>query len=282
MSADFGLIRLSIVVVLYKKHYARSVAIQSLLNKINACGNNLLVTLHVWNNTPEYSDALEHEDVRWYSGSNNGLSFIYNQIAKLSFDAGSDYLLVSDDDTDYESCDLISCLNVASNIQAQRNDIGVFLPKIYTGNVLISPGKRLLFLGKLLPTIAAGVHPSKNLLAINSGMIVTRACYLNMPSFYDERLKFYVTDTDFFVRYQASYKYVYVLDVVIEHDLSELTSDSTERACFRYEEMIKGLKIVFEKQNLVVRLSLRFYLLFAAIKKTLIYKDSAFLRIFFR
>ena len=98
-----------------------------------------------------------------------------------------------------------------------------------------------------------------------------------MNPLYDERLMFYTTDTDFFVRYQSYYNYLYVLDTELQHDLSEHSADTLDRAIFRFREMIHGLRIIFEKRNILFRLSLEIYLAISSVRKSINYKNFDFI-----
>ena len=270
-------IKLAVVIVLYKKRYTESIAIQTMLDQV-LHDEYLDVTFHIWNNSPAYSTPLVREGVIWHLGNNDSLSSIYNKIANLAFSSGYDFFMISDDDTDYSTFNLED--NMTEISRAMRTSIGhtvgVFLPRIYANNILVSPGKRFHFLGRLSPFIETGFNRSKNLLAINSGVVITRFCYEKMNMFYDERLKFYATDTDFFIRYEKYFEYVYVLDSKINHDLSEYSSDTLERGLFKFGEMVRGYRIIFSEKGFVFQSVLEVYFFYAAIKKSIAYKSIKF------
>ncbi len=135
-------------------------------------------------------------------------------------------------------------------------------------------------MGKLFGNVSSGRRMSRNILAINSGLAFTKACYQKISPFYDERLKFYTTDTDFFVRYEKSYEYLYVLDSELDHDLSEYTSYDIESSLYRFQEMIRGLRIVFSEENIFFCIALEVYLLVSAVRKTISNRRIGFIKAF--
>ncbi|AZE77571.1 hypothetical protein [Pseudomonas synxantha] len=273
--------KLSILIVLYKRHYKDSAAIRTLLDSVDAFRKmGVDIDFFVWNNTPACSPSLVRKSLTWIEGDNDGLSHIYNCVAAKAFGAGATHFMISDDDTDYSTQNYVEAIINAFNFEAKspNDSFGVMLPKIYSGETLVSPGERFWFLGRLSPTVDSGMNVSVNKLAINSGVIFNRSCYARMFPLFDERLKFYVTDTDFFIRYESYYSHFYVLDSALQHDLSEHTSDSPERAIFRFQEMIRGFRVVFEKRNFLFRCFMEVYLVFSSLRKSVSYRDSGFFR----
>ncbi|WP_325948660.1 hypothetical protein [Pseudomonas putida] len=273
---------LAVLIVLYRKTSQDSIALQSLLaQKALLHDEGIDLQLYVWNNSPGV--AQPPPGVRWHEAHNQRLSVIYNQIATEAFAAGGELLMISDDDTNYSNIRLSSCLSQISQVRSAPggDQVGVFMPRLVSHGQLVSPGQRRLFMGRLTPDVAPGLVDSKNLLGINSGLIFTRECFQRMKPFYDERLRFYATDTDFFIRYESYFPKACVLDVEIAHDLSEHSADTPERALFRFEEMIHGLRISFESHSVLQRGLLDVYLVYAALRKAVSYRSTAFVRALF-
>ena len=273
---------LAVLIVLYRKASQDSIALQSLLaQKALLDGDGIDLQVYVWNNSPGVAQPCS--GVRWYEADNQSLSAIYNLVAADAFANGVEVFMISDDDTNYSNVSLSYCLE---QIQQVRNSpdghqIGVYLPRMVSNNKLVSPGSRWLFKGRLTPSVTAGVVPSRNLLGINSGLIFTKTCFQRMSPFYDERLRFYATDSNFFIRYAKAFPKAYVLDVTIAHDLSEHSADTPARALFRFEEMVRGLRISFESDSLVVQGLLNIYLSYAAVRKAVAYRRPTFLKALF-
>jgi hypothetical protein len=221
--------------------------------------------------------------VRWHEADNQRLSVVYNQVAEQVFAAGVDLFMISDDDTNYSDVSLSRCLEQIQQVLDTHDgdQVGVFLPMMVSNHQLVSPGARWLFKGRLTPSVTPGVVSSKNLVGINSGLIFTKACYKRMSPFYDERLRFYATDSNFFIRYEKVFPKACVLNVTIAHDLSEHSADTPARALFRFEEMVLGLRISFESHSLMVRGLLNSYLFYAAVRKAVVYRRPSFLKALF-
>ncbi|AZF46968.1 MULTISPECIES: hypothetical protein [unclassified Pseudomonas] len=281
MTQNIAQIKLSVLVVLYKRHYEDSIAITTLLACVKSFQEKgIKVDVFVWNNTPQCSPSLVRENLTWLEGNNDGLPHIYNRVAAQAFEAGATHFVISDDDTDYSAPNYVGAIVSAVEFEAKSSPdvFGVMLPKIYSGEKLVSPGERFWFFGRLSTTVDSGMNTSLDKLAINSGVIFTKACYARMAPLFDERLKFYATDTAFFVRYESYYSHFYVLDTALQHDLSEHTSDSPERAVFRFQEMIRGFRVIFERKSYFFRGVMEGYLIISALRKSISYKDSGFFR----
>ena len=91
----------SIIIVLYKKHYENSLALTTILERLEEIRTaGFVPKIYVWNNSPGYTPAINHDSVVWMDGENISLPLIYNRIAEISFSEGDDLLMISDDDTD--------------------------------------------------------------------------------------------------------------------------------------------------------------------------------------
>ncbi|ANF85236.1 hypothetical protein A7J50_1814 [Pseudomonas antarctica] len=281
MSLNIVHAKLSILIVLYKRHYKDSAAITTLLNnRVRFQEKEIYVDFYVWNNTPSCSPALSGDSLTWLEGDNDGLPHVYNRVADMAFANGATHFMISDDDTDYSSQNYVDAISAALECETTSppNSFGVMLPKIYSRETLISPGWRFWFFGRLSEQVDSGMNASVNKLAINSGVIFNKSCYEKMSPLFDERLKFYATDTAFFVRYESYYSHFYVLDTVLQHDLSEHTSDSAERAIFRFQEMIRGFRVIFERKGYLFHGVMEMYLMVSSLRKSISYKNTGFFR----
>lgn len=274
---------LSVVVVLYRKHHDESSSLRTLLaalDDMRAAG--FAPTIYVWNNSPGFTPPLEHEAVVWLEGENLKLPAIYNHIARLTFEGGGELLMISDDDTDYRQYDFRKNLGIVREFLAdagRRETVGCFIPQILSGGRLVSPGGRQLFRGYLLEQVASGLVDSRNLLAINSATLITRACYERMRPLYDERLNFYGTDTEFFVRYEELYSRLYVFDSKIDHSLSADSKESTDRVLFRWRDNIRAMDVIFERTSFFFKLAMHAYYLLMKVKLAVRFRDKRFLQI---
>lgn len=269
---------ISFLVVLYGRDYSESVAITTILAAFDSMrAKGYSPKLYVWNNSPELSRTLSRSDVVWLDGQNRSLSVVYNTVAKVAFEEGAEFLMLSDDDTDYASFDFISSLRCIDDVSSEKDGaLACFIPRIFSNDKLVSPGKRFLFKGSLLDNVETGKVSSKNLLAINSGTFITRACYERMSPLYDERLNFYGTDTDFFVRYERCFEEIFVLDSPLRHSLSSDTNESLGRALFRWKDHIYATNITFSDRSFGFRLGLAFYCMYLKFKLAIRYRSIRF------
>lgn len=274
---------LAVVVVLYRKNHDNSPALRSLLAKLSEIESpTFKYKIFVWNNSPEFSSALKNDSVTWLEGKNVRLPTVYNAVADMAFSAGADALLLSDDDTDYSHYDFPRNLEIVREFLAdpnRRDTIGCFIPKIISGGRLVSPGGRRLFRGYLLEQVTSGLVDSHNLLAINSGTLITRACYERMRPLYDERLNFYGTDTDFFVRHENYYSQLYVFDSTVNHSLSADSNESPDRMLFRWHDNIQAMNVIFERTSFRFKLLMHAYYFLIKVKLAIRFRDKRFLKI---
>lgn len=273
--------KINILIVLYKKSLDDSIAFVSLLDRFQNEPAYIKeqFSISIWNNSPEFKMSSTFEDVRFFCAENEFLPNIYNQAAGFLLLKEEDLLLISDDDTDYSTLNLEQLLldvHDAKN-SSYGQDVGVFLPKIYSNNILVSPGKRFLFKGRLIQDIQSGIVPSKNMLAINSGLIITYDCFKKMKPFFNPNLRFYGTDTDFFVRYERFFSKLYVLDFEINHSLSEHSKEeSIDRALFRWQDHFYATRLTFKNQVIFVRFLLFLYIFYMKVKLSCRYKSLKF------
>lgn len=235
-----------LLVVLYKIKIGESPTIQSIVNYVKSIDPENLKSyqLFIWDNSPDIChdiEAFKQEysflDIEYvHTPQNMTLSKIYNQIGQISIQMNS-YLTLFDQDTTIEFKYFEQLKN------AQSIGYPLILPKIQCNEILVSPGKRFMSKGILLKNIESGTMNSKNLLAINSGMSISSAVFLLIQ--YDERLRFYGTDTYFMRQYEKYYNTVFILDSVLEHSLAEMEEHTIEWLTKHDQEKLEIFRIVF-------------------------------------
>lgn len=248
-----------LLVVLYKTAPNSSPTIQSIIDfysgkDIAFCKMDEMI---IWDNSPEsQSDSIKllrtscPIQIRYISTpENTSLSKIYNTIAReLDED---EYLTLLDQDS------FLSKEYFIELREAQSSGQQLILPRVKCGGLLVSPGTRFFCKGKLRKDINPGLTPSKNLLAINSGMSAKGSVFKKIP--YDERLMFYGTDTYFMKHYEKHFSYVYVLSATLNHSLAESDeATSIERKQQIAQTRRAAWQIVFS-ETLAERLFLHIY-----------------------
>lgn len=217
------------------------------IKSIFECDKNLasLFSLHVWDNSSrDRSDdvtdffktiGMEYEYTS--TPQNLSLSVIYNSIGLKSGSCG--HLMILDQDTNVTEDYLRESL-----LQAQQGH-HLILPRVYSKGMLVSPATRFYCKGHYLKSIDAGQAASKNLLAINSGMIISFKVFEKFV--YHPDLRFYGTDTWFMVNYERHYPVASIMLSKLNHSLN--IDSSPDKAWLKryFQEMIRVNRIIFAK-----------------------------------
>ena len=235
------------LVVLYKMSPGESPTICSIADYFATYGNRVgdRCKLVIWDNSPIVSELSICKYERLHSSlsvqyihtpENRSLSQIYNEVAsKVTED---EYLTLLDQDT------TLPTSYFEELKMAQIHQWALILPKVECQGVLVSPGSRFFSRGKRLAEISSGAFASKNLLAINSGMSIVGRVFRYYK--YDERLRFYGTDTFFMRNYEKYFDLAFVLNTPISHSLAEMEQRSDEQRRAFIEEMVYANKIIFQ------------------------------------
>ena len=226
------------IVVLYKINVEDSPTIKSFINcKLFSNENNSFV---IWDNSPsprieknlKYVETLP--STRYISHTENtSLAKVYNTV--VAENTSADYIAIFDQDTEIKDFDYEKKLDLA--IEHNPN-IYLFMPIIRSLNGQIySPGKNILpAKNRKIKSISYGINRCKNLVGISSGLVIS-ANYLRNVYKFNEKLKLYGVDTDFFYHYAKNNRYLYLLELDIAHDLSfENTGISKEENWRRFLE----------------------------------------------
>ena len=237
--------KIFIVIVLYRTKLEHSISYISLKYEISRQALSEQIQLIIWDNSPEFNPVQCYH----HSGNNIGLTKIYNAMFDEYIERPDSFLMVSDQDTNYKGIDFGSLLGL---LGAQNNkEVGVFVPKLYSNGKMVSPGKRFGFIGRRTNNVVSGLTASKNFLAINSGLILNYNCRKVLGKLFDENLQFYGSDTEFFVRYQNYFKYVYVLPYQFSHGLSDDEKVTYSQHSYRTKEKFSSLLYIFRHQPLI-------------------------------
>ncbi|EMC4393450.1 TPA: glycosyltransferase, partial [Cronobacter sakazakii] len=246
------MLRIKIVVVLYKISPLECSTISSLIDCFTSENlTNYFFDIVLWDNSPlscsentlNALKALFTENVEFdyiHTPENLPLSKIYNNIIDSSL-LDSDYLILLDQDSRFGSDYICEACSIMS-----KKKYHLILPLIYHRFTLVSPNKYYFLKGFYFSSPPAGEIQSKQLNAINSGMIIAIE-YLKSTAFrYDERLKNYCTDDYFMKMYRQNRASVYILKSGFNHDLSLSTlNENSSKLKERYKLMIEGREIVY-------------------------------------
>ncbi len=261
------------LIVVYGMNPDRSTSLQTLLSNTSP-GDNL--TILVWDNSPSPSmDAARFmaNGMQYISTPENlGLSTIYNRVIKGHL-ADNSYLLLLDQDSELPTNFLNECVTA---IEAEP-DIDLFLPMVRANGAWRSPLTYILGWGRNWSSPRKGRIPSRGVCAINSGMLISAHYLLGDFPGYDERLRFYGTDTQFMLEYMKRRPELAVLDTTIEHDLS-FFSASREAQILKFQEMRKAYSYIYEKQPLLEKTGMRAVMSLVSLIYALRYRAPKLLR----
>jgi len=253
-----------ILVVLYEVLPLESITVKSVIESLRHLQLKDLseYELIIWDNSPvkapefDISKLIMNLSTHYrHTPENTSLSSIYNTVGSTLMD--EDYLTLFDQDTEVPH-QFFEMLTVT-----QKELHPLILPKIICQDRLVSPGKRFFSKGFLLSSVDAGKIQSRNLLAINSGMSIKGSVFKVIK--YDERLRFYGTDTFFMKMYEKEFKYAFVLNIELNHSLAEMETKSKLWHAENKKEKFRTFKIIFS-DSISEKIFVQVYVIFDKIK----------------
>ncbi|TBM00966.1 glycosyltransferase [Hafnia paralvei] len=213
--------KIIIQIVLYNKKFEDSITLASLY-AIKEILQSYPVKIKIQDNSCEEMRDCNYlleinnyvECTYHHSPQNLTLREIYNQ--SLSKLVDGDYICLLDDDTNITE----KYFRDAVEYIRENPDIGLIVPQIYVYGKMYSPHKSYFFFNKPIMKKINGLCKTQFMSAINSGMIINAKFFSNSGFRYPSYTDFYGTDKVFFDKYAEHYEYFYVLDVFIEHNVS--------------------------------------------------------------
>lgn len=217
-----------------------------------AAGANVRVL--IWDNSPQ-PQALVDVDPAWAqrlsrvsTPENLGLSTIYNRVIAEHLRDG-EFLLILDQDSHLPP----DFFARAAEAVAAHADVDLFLPMVRAHERWVSPLTFCCGWGRYWPAPRLGLQPAARCTAINSGMLVSARYLKGAYPGYDERLRFYGTDTQFMVVYASQRRSFCVFDAVIPHDLSFFSSAGGDK-CRKFLAMKSAYRWIYEGRPWYLRL----------------------------
>lgn len=211
-----------ILVVIYNKRLRDSETILSLIKSASTLSGS---TIFVWDN----SLSEQHQsEISWLRAQCTGVNILYKSTPenlslskiynRFLVEAGivCDFVVLTDHDTVFDQ----EFFNAHATAVQQSGSVNLYLPKVVFKDGVVSPGKQFFYKSFPYKTLESGVRRARNNTAVNSGMIIRCSYFCGSFTGYDERLSFYGTDDYFMMQYRKANKYFYVLDYIIQHDLT--------------------------------------------------------------
>ena len=266
-----------ILVVVYNIDVKESESINSLIGSNDYITNSCVL---VWDNS---LDVQQPTSIEWlfdrikhveyiHKPENIPLSRVYNEVINKNCLENYDYLILLDQDSTF-TVDFFCQLNKSIN---EFKNVPLFLPIVISSNQIVSPADIFMFKGKYWKSKRLGLVESKYKAAINSGMVISFDYLKNRFAGYDERLKFYGTDTYFLKTYSKSNDYFCVFDYDLHHHLAYCNSRDVDIIINRHPECMKAV-LLLNSTNFTMKLLVKLYILIFSIKQAIKYKDIRFL-----
>lgn len=269
---------LKIVVVIFNIEMKNSPTLLSLV-KQNAYGyspaeliiyDNSFVSVHDYKVINELKEGF----VVSYKHTPENLTLreIYNlEIKKIR---ENDYVLFLDDDTNLPTNYLMASYSYIKS----HPEVNLFSPLIYVHDKLYSPHRSYSYVNMPLTNVVVGVVSTKNRSVINSGMIVAGRFFIESGFIYPDFVDFYGTDKVFFDYYASLNKSYCIMDVHVNHDVSNHPQNSSVEDYSRVLNRVNAFWIKYlSHQNKSVFLYKLFMLIYA-LKVSLKRRNVIFLK----
>lgn len=265
-----------ILIVIYNQKLDKSPSYQSILDSMEYFKKSKLI---IWDNSQE-NQKINIDTINFFNQveyihtpENLSLSKIYNKVIQLN--NGFDYMIILDQDSSFSKDYL---LEIEKSINKNK-DINLFLPIVKSNNTIVSPGDYKIFKGSYWRKEIYGKINSKNILAINSGMVINFNYFKHTFVGYDERLNFYGVDTYFMFEYAKQNEYCYVLDYTFYHESALLDEDEDiNKKLFRLKDLFYSWKITNEN-HIFNLFFVNIYILFKVLKLAIKHKDNTYFKL---
>lgn len=268
------MLKVRLLVVTYETAWAEADTLRSLMALTSA---GIEMELTIWDNSR--ASRLDPEVVARLSRTigavktvhtpeNLALSKIYNTVAAAPGDY--DVLVLLDQDTQIDD-HYFQALAAAADAPAQ-----VFLPVVRSGDLIVSPGSYFLVKGKHWKEARPGLRPSKDVVAISSGLAVRRAYLERWPKTFDERMNLYGIDTAFMLDHARREPSVFVLDHVLQHHTMLWSNPPKATMLFRFKNLRRARLLMHSRQPLHLMLALG-YAGVSSLQLARRYRDLSFL-----
>ncbi len=205
-------VRILAVVVLYKVMPSESVTLSSLIASISQLRpGQAEIKILLYDNTPGGQDPgmLPHDVHYRADNENSGLATAYNYATGVALEAGFDWLLTLDQDTNLPF-DFARNLCNAVRLVSSLSDVAAIAPRVSGDGRVISPGvpKGYWMATRRFPDGFIGI-PAERVYAINSASTIRVSSLLAIGG-YDPRFAFDFSDLDMYHRLQSKGMLVFV------------------------------------------------------------------------
>lgn len=268
---------LLIVLVLYKSNLETSDSFQSIVACFKA--SNTSADIFIYDNSPQRLDFVDIYNLNIHyvwDASNPGVSKAYNEGFNFGRKAGKKWLLLLDQDTEFDSDFLTKYYNSCN----ENVNISLFAPilRVDSGQIY-SPCKYKFPRTSILEKVDPGITYIKNLSLLNSGMLISLSIFQEVGG-YDDRLKMDFTDFEFIDRYRKIENIFVVVNTTGRHGFSGF-QDELDASLVRFNRYCQSsivLSLIYS--NYFDKLKLIIFALVRAFKLSFKFNFFEFVTIF--
>jgi len=245
------------VIVLYKTNILESATFISLLKDLKN------ISILIYDNSPSAQSVDGILDTSWnivyyHDEFNSGLSTAYNMGAKIGRDNGKNYLILLDQDTNFES----QIVGKYVDSIMKFSDIDLFVPILKMNNGLVmSPCIYKNKRGKAILSISCGIQNLDEYAPVNSGLCVKIDTFIKVGG-YNEKVALDGADFQFIDRYKRFDNKFVIINAICYQEFSAFDKD-LERVLRRfsiYKKDVKNYEVYhwtdrfYHERNLVFRM----------------------------
>lgn len=232
---------LLIVIVIYNESIYNTKTYKSLIKEKN-------INLFIYDNSPTPQHIESEFPTTWIyisNPTNPGLSYAYNCAAKYAKEQKIKWILLTDQDTIFDS----NILNEYEISISKYPNIKLFVPIISIGNkYFISPLKMKHHTTKYSKHVPYGINKLTKYSPINSGMMILVEAFLESGG-YNEKVRIDYSDYQFIEQFSKKHEYFFVLKSICYQGFSNIVH-SPQQKLLRYISFCDSLKNCNKSKNI--------------------------------
>lgn len=270
-----------ILIVLYKQNIFESNTLNTLIN----CKSELTKkSLFIWDNSPEALVSSDIDSLKkhftsfnyLHSCDNRSLSEAYNiVIRKIKFDK----IFIFDQDSSLTE----NYFKLMDSAADSNPEIGLFLPFVKNDGRIVSPLFYKVINFNHFKNLNPGKTVAKDRTAFASGLCIRESVFKNDGIWFDENLKFYGIDYKFTLDYGDVYKYMYVINYELNHNLSFAEVEGKDTKLRRFDSNIEAnFYLAKQRLNLLQIFIVLIRGVITSSKMSIQYREFKFYHLFYK
>jgi rhamnosyltransferase len=271
-------VEILIIMVLYNIKLEDSLSFITLSESVDDDSGPLDIL--VYDNSPEIQSINNAQFQKWnihyiHDSSNAGVSFAYNTGAKLAEKLNKDWLLLTDQDSDFPT----NSVDKYFDAIIHNKSINLFCPILKTSsNIIISPCVFKFHRAFSLEIMQPGLKSLNDFSPINSGLCISLALFNNAGG-YKNAIKLDYSDFYFIEKVKLVVNAFLIIDLVVEHNLSSFEKQSREAVIIRFKYFCDGA--ILSCDTIKDKIQACVVILRRALKHSIKYKSLEFIKVAF-